>query len=42
MVIWNSILGKGFYKDEVVADFSTTTHLFVHRDQWAAEKLESS
>ena len=29
------------YKDEVVADFSTTTHLFVHRDQWATEKLES-
>ena len=29
-----------FYKDEVVVDFSTTTHFFVHRDQWAAENLE--
>ena len=31
---------QGFFKDVVVADFSATTHFFVHRDQWAAEKLE--
>jgi len=31
---------QGLLKDEVVADFSATTHFFVHRDQWAAEKLE--
>jgi len=41
MVIRNSILVVVF-KDEVVVDLSTTTHLFDHRDQWAAEKLESS
>jgi hypothetical protein len=40
MVIRNSIL-VGVFKDEVVADFSTTTHLFDHRNQRAAEKLES-
>lgn len=31
---------QGFFKDVVVADFSATTHFFVHRDQWAAGKLE--